>query len=195
MMKFSYSKSSSVKMPLGKLLVVEDFITNQQLYEALKEQKKRSTSKIGDTLVELDYITENQLKNAIKEQSEYDGPAENKPRLGQILVDCKYITQQELKEAIRKQQKFTTMRIGDTLVDMGFITAVQLQMALGLQNESKEDESLKTVQRDTVPKAVKPTSSGKQTIKVDKNFGALLRLLIKKKLITKEEFLGELNNK
>lgn len=110
-----------IKVPLGKILVVEGFITNQQLYEAIKEQKDDPDTKIGDILIKLGHLTLDQLKTALAKQKE----DKSIPSLS--------ATKEKKEEKVNKPQK------------------------------------------------------------IGENLAALMRLLIKKKIITKEELMDELN--
>ena len=55
------------KKRLGELLVSEGLITNEQVQEALQEQKKSGTL-LGETLVSLGYVTEFDIAGAIAAQ-------------------------------------------------------------------------------------------------------------------------------
>ncbi len=219
------TKSSPQKIPIGKLLVVEGYITNQQLYEALKEQQRKTKVRIGDTLIDIGYITQKQLEMAISKQSEEKNSEKRKP-LGKVLIENEFITERQLKEALNEQHKNMNMRIGDTMVVMGMLTEEQLTGVIQKQNESKKIESIAGARGiinkhekhingeldrasiahdqnepklEELPAQHSSISSmigqSRHPIKVDKNFGALLRILIRKGIITKEEFLMELSKK
>ncbi len=67
--------STSVSAPrrLGDLLVAEGYLTEEQLHDALKEQKRRGRSKLlGELLVELDYCTEDHIVECLA--AEYGVP-------------------------------------------------------------------------------------------------------------------------
>ncbi|MHC4456493.1 MAG: GspE/PulE family protein, partial [Planctomycetota bacterium] len=56
------------KMQLGQLLVARGVVTDEQVKEALAEQKEKGHSKLlGELLVEKDYCTENQIAAALAE--------------------------------------------------------------------------------------------------------------------------------
>lgn len=55
------------KKRLGELLVSEDLITNEQVEDALKEQKK-SNLLLGEALIKLGYVTEFDIAGAISAQ-------------------------------------------------------------------------------------------------------------------------------
>ncbi len=186
------SSSSAKSVPLGKILVLEGFITNQQLFEALQEQKKSSTTKVGDLLVEMGYITGDQLDAALKKQGQANKTDGIKRPLGEVLIENKYVTKEDLRRALDKQRKNLSMKIGDKLIEMGYLTQSQLETAIQKQGESKKIESIaeaKVAKSDQAKIAPESKPSGK----AEKPLAALLKLLIKKKIITKEEFLAELN--
>jgi type IV pilus assembly protein PilB len=59
--------SKITKKRLGELLVSEGLITNDQVTEALTEQKKAG-SLLGETLIKLGYVTESDIAAAIAAQ-------------------------------------------------------------------------------------------------------------------------------
>jgi len=63
----------SRKKRLGELLVDDGAITQEQLEQALTEQKKKTGQKLGSVLVELEMITEDQMIDALKNQLGYPG--------------------------------------------------------------------------------------------------------------------------
>ena len=63
----------SRKKRLGELLVDDGAITQEQLEQALAEQKKKTGQKLGSVLVELEMITEDQMIDALKNQLGYPG--------------------------------------------------------------------------------------------------------------------------
>lgn len=61
------------KKRLGELLVGEGVITDEQIEEALKEQKKNNNGrKLGDVLIDMGYITEEQMLQALQHQLGYE---------------------------------------------------------------------------------------------------------------------------
>ena len=54
--------------------------------------------------------------------------------LGRIAVSAKLITQEQLLEALRAQDHFgPTKRLGDILLDLGYVSPAQLQWLLNAQ--------------------------------------------------------------
>lgn len=58
-------------------------------------------------------------------------PNKKNIRLGEVLVEYGYITEAQVEQALAAQQKDRSKRLGEVLVDMGAITEAQLLSALG----------------------------------------------------------------
>ena len=54
-------------------------------------------------------------------------------RIGQLLVDDGYITQEQVESALAEQKKLPGKRLGEVLVDLGYVTETQLLEALQRQ--------------------------------------------------------------
>lgn len=111
---------------LGELLVKESLITHLQLREALRVQKELESYKpIGQILVELKAITTSQLNFVLKTYRK-------RPRIGDILIKTGAIVDEQLALALEKQ-KTTGLRLGETLLQLNYITEEQMRHALCLQ--------------------------------------------------------------
>jgi hypothetical protein len=56
------------KMQLGQLLLARNIITDEQIEQALQEQREKGHRKLlGELLVEMGYCTENQIASALAE--------------------------------------------------------------------------------------------------------------------------------
>ena len=53
--------------------------------------------------------------------------------LGKILVDSGDVTLSQLNEARRRQMQETERRVGELLIEMGYLTPVALARALAIQ--------------------------------------------------------------
>jgi len=114
---------------IGELLLQEKIITQEQLQKALDYQKENPKVRIGEALVKLGFvdiktIIEVQAKQVLSDTSAL-------PRLGEILLMEKAITQDQLRKALEHQQQHPGMKLGQTLIDLGFATKETVSNALG----------------------------------------------------------------
>lgn len=126
--------AAGVHQVLGEMLTETRRITSRQLDMALAEQK-RAGEKIGWTMVRLGLISEGELDallNFQHRQDEYAG--ETVPlRLGELLVSIGQITREQLEDALKKQ-KLSKKKIGQVLVESGYIKSSQVSKGLKLQH-------------------------------------------------------------
>lgn len=104
---------------LGKCLLAEDLITENELKFALEEQKLR----IGEILVKANRITPLQLKDALKKQKKSD------LRMGEVLLALGYAEKNDILWALEKIDR----RLGDILKDNHIISEYDLQCVLSMQ--------------------------------------------------------------
>lgn len=83
--------------------------------------RKRDDFKLGNILVKDGYITDDDLDEALYEQQQ---------RIGDILVKSGRISSQQLEQALEIQKK-SSGRLGQILVDRGFVTIEDIDWALG----------------------------------------------------------------
>ncbi len=89
---------------------------------------KRSKRKVGEILLAQGYITQVQLDHAL-ENHQTTGIS-----LGTVLVKLGFIDEDTLNTVLGKQLEFSQRkRLGEILVDQGYISAVQLQEGLAQQ--------------------------------------------------------------
>lgn len=119
---YSYSFASRLgwQTPkIGKILVSQGYITQNDLYLALKEQ----SLKIGETLVQNGRITQQQLNMALKYQQLKYG------RLGEIFRELGYLTDADIHWAVNKMDR----RLGKILKEKNLLTDYDLKCAMSLQ--------------------------------------------------------------
>ncbi len=102
---------AETKARLGDLLVQEGFITDDQLIQALAEQKK-SGKRLGQQLLDMGMVTESQMYSLLTKQ---------KIRFGDLLVEEGYIDEDQLMAAL-EQQRQSGRKLGRQLIEMGAIT-------------------------------------------------------------------------
>ncbi len=111
---------------LGELLVKEGLITSAQLEEAVAVQKKQQIyMPLGEICVDLKFITRDQLRKIL-------GTHQNRIALGDLLTNLGLVTQEQVREAL-KEQKVSRKKIGQILVEKGFLTDNALISALNMQ--------------------------------------------------------------
>jgi hypothetical protein len=120
-------KNVDCKRLLGKILVDQKKITQEQLVNSLKYQFEKREKKIGTILRENSIITQSQLEESLKKQKE-----KNK-MLGEILLEAGYITQEQLENALKIQKENKKKKLGQVLVELKYITPNDICIALATQ--------------------------------------------------------------
>jgi type IV pilus assembly protein PilB len=116
----------SQKVKIGTLLLAEGYLTQEQLEKALRFQKKaRNYLPLGQICIELGFLSEAQLALILRTHK-------YKLHLGELLINMRLITVDHLEQAL-KEQKDRHERLGDKLIQMGFIAEEQLIEALSIQ--------------------------------------------------------------
>ncbi|MFQ5714866.1 MAG: chemotaxis protein CheW [Candidatus Scalinduaceae bacterium] len=114
---------------IGKILVDDGEITQEQLDKALKNKSR----KIGEIFVDEGLTTADKIEEALKEQK--------KQFLGEILVEKGEITDSELEDALTEQKK----KVGEVLVQDGATSPDSINSALQQQTSLRS----RTVKVDT----------------------------------------------
>ena len=122
------------RIPLGEWLVHLQKLDRRGLGEALREQETGGR-KLGEILVDKGLLTPTELEQILTLQDDPAGkaPLVVSPKLGDLLLASERITREQLEEALR-EQKVSTRLIGDVLVEMGFVSARDIESALRLQD-------------------------------------------------------------
>lgn len=111
---------------LGQILVEEGLITRHQLEAALRVQAERASgTPIGQLLVEQAALRQDQLDAVL-----------DKYRLGHFLVETNAISRDQLEIALR-QQRVAGRRLGEVLLQLRYLTEIQLRRALAKHLGSK----------------------------------------------------------
>ena len=96
----------------------------------------KDSSGLGQLLVRVNLINEDQLKYA-EDEIKYQAQLGKKLTLAQVLVKAGMVKQEALTDILGVQmQSVTKKRIGEMLLDQGFITQDQLNEALEKQKTS-----------------------------------------------------------
>ncbi len=123
------------KQPLGELLLRAGRITPIQFELAFMEHK-RTGERLGEVLVRLGYITRRERDAVLKFQKHQADTSHDSInfRLGEILLRAKKITQDQLKRAL-ENQKLSNKKIGDILVEAGYVEPRHVEWGLGIQEK------------------------------------------------------------
>jgi hypothetical protein len=203
---------------LGEILLEEGLISEAQLSLALGEQRQWG-GRLGTTLVKKGFITEADMAFVLARQLGIKWVSLKNRRIRPEVLAClkgetarKYTVMPlacdgtELTLAVSDPTDLATL---DTLK---FITGKRVRAVMAVESDivlsiarhyegehiRAEDyrESVVTPRKGTVPHAVRPflgagaVSSRGGTAVVEQTLSSLIRLLIEKNLITKEELLG-----
>jgi len=118
---------------LGALLVQSGHISNSQLDHAIAEQKK-SGEKLGEVFTRLGILTERQLTALLDFQQNQSAasPVACPLRLGELLIATGYISREQLEDALQKQT-VSHKRLGDVLVEAGYVRPGRVKYGIRLQ--------------------------------------------------------------
>lgn len=116
---------------LGTLLVQSGHITNKQLNQVIAEQQ-RSGEKLGEVFKRLGILTEQQLNALLDFQLTQQVAHDSPLRLGELLVATGHITREQLNNAL-SQQTLTNKKLGDVLVESGYIRPHRIKKGIRLQ--------------------------------------------------------------
>jgi len=131
---------------LGEILVADGLLTPRELEEALREQR-RSGRLLGQILVQRGYVSSFTLARALTaqhgvelrgEEPEAEAPVLSTPPnwqpLGELLVDGGFLTADDLDVALAEQERRPECRLGEILVGRGYLTGSALARALAQQH-------------------------------------------------------------
>ncbi len=126
--------AGGIRKRIGEILLEAKKISHQQLEEALKIQQQTG-ERLGEILVRLGYLTHSELSLALLFQQNSQKPISNTLKLGQILYKSKIITRKQLTEALKIQKNTPTKKIGEILLELGYINQSDLEKGLNLQRK------------------------------------------------------------
>ena len=109
---------------LGKILVSEGYLTEEELKEGLTEQGL----KLGEILLREGKLTEDQLKKALVLQKE------NRKKLGKILTDLGFVREEDIVWALSHMNQ----RLGKILIKKGYLADHELNNSLQLQKKGPQ---------------------------------------------------------
>jgi hypothetical protein len=135
--------------PIGRLLVEENAVSEEQLAAAVEKQQEMRKLVLGDYLIDEGLITAEQLEGALAHQR-------SKPslRLGEALIEMGFIEPEALQIALARQRANRGRPLGQILVDMGVVDADTLNKIhakktgrhfVSLANFEPSEEALSTI--------------------------------------------------
>ena len=107
------------KPKLGKMLLRDGYVTQEELEMALEEQKLR----IGQILVLSGRLTEKQLDESLERQKQVSR------KLGEVLIEQGFSTQKDIDWALHMMER----RLGEILRERGLLKEEDIEWLLGQQ--------------------------------------------------------------
>jgi hypothetical protein len=131
----SIKAAAGIRIVLGELLLKAKGISSVQLDAAFSE-KFKSGDRLAEVLVRRGLLRENELHAVLTFQQDKSGhlPFLKRFRLGGILVSTGQITNQQLRNVIARQ-KISKKKIGELLVEAGYLKHDQINQVLQLQHK------------------------------------------------------------
>jgi bacteriophage N4 adsorption protein B len=111
-------------LPLGKSLVQQGLLSEAELLQALRRQR-RSYTRLGEVLLEEGMLTQERLDTALEQFRKLNAHE----RFGAFLVRQDWLSLEQLEEARRLQER-KFRRLGEVVVDMGLVSRQGLEAAM-----------------------------------------------------------------
>jgi hypothetical protein len=125
--------AAGVRKNLGELLLQAKRITPQQLEQALNEQRQTG-KRLGEIFVRLGFITRNELDAVLTFQEHQNKKIPGSLRIGELMVATGQITREQLKDSLARQE-LSKKKLGDILVEAGYIKPEQISRGLNIQEK------------------------------------------------------------
>ena len=151
-------KKKSHEQPIGEVLSKQGLVEENDIKDALAEQKALRERKVGEILSEQTEVPQVVVEQAIVNATK-SGTKKAHARVGDILIEAGLVTKKQVEDALKDQDSGKRKRIGLILVERGLITEDQLLQALArkfglkiinLNEVAPSSEALKRVTRDMV---------------------------------------------
>jgi type IV pilus assembly protein PilB len=125
-MKKDSPQTSRAPSKIGDLLVKDGLITAEQLQEALAVQKKQQLyMPLGEVCVDLNFISRAQLKKTLSVH-------QKRISIGELLSNLGLVTPEQVQQCLA-EQKSSGKKLGQVLVEKGFLNEKALISALNMQ--------------------------------------------------------------
>lgn len=135
--------------PIGRLLVEENAVSEEQLAAAVEKQQEMRKLVLGDYLIEEGLITAEQLERALQHQK-----VKPSLRLGEALIEMGFVAPEALQIVLARQRANRGRPLGQILVDMGVVDADTLNKIhakkmgrhfVSLANFTASEEAIQTI--------------------------------------------------
>ena len=122
---FSAIKEHQIGQALGKTLVKNKVVTQEEVDQGLNIQEEIRNKKLGEYLTSEAIVSPEELETAIKKQ-------ESSPniRLGEALIQDELITDIELEKALSEQKQNREIPLGEILINMGAVSKDEMKKTL-----------------------------------------------------------------
>ena len=110
---------------IGELMVSKGLVSREQVTSALYIQGEKPHLRIGEILLSMGLISVDQLDRILREHLSHQF-------IGSLLLSNGFISQEQLATAMAMQES-TNTKLGEILVELGFLTEFQLKMLLEKQ--------------------------------------------------------------
>lgn len=143
------AREARLDLLLGKVALERGFVTLVQLREVLSEQAlgvargRKVPRPIGAILAAKKYLTDEQVRNLTRELEKVVAGEEKENRndvfIGQIFIDADLVAAKHVDECLLAQAEMFEQgrspvpRIGEILVERGYVTAEDVEQAVALQ--------------------------------------------------------------
>ena len=106
----------------GNFLLSKGYITNEQLFDALKE-KAQKHAKLGTLAIHSGLMTAAEVDSVIVEQTHQD------KKFGELTIEMGYLTDKQVKELLNIQSP-DFLLLGQILLDKGIIDNTTLEKSI-----------------------------------------------------------------
>ena len=110
---------------LCEILEKKGLIRNSDIQKTLKKQQSLKSRRVGEIISEKNKISINDV-DAVLQRSYKSGTIPPNARVGDILIAEGLVTRQQIDEALASQHSGRKNKIGQLLVESGFISEDQL---------------------------------------------------------------------
>ena len=130
---------------LGSILLDGAFVSPDDLQTAIERQRKTS-AQLGEILVGMGVLNGADLEAVLSVQREFASPEDTikaaagvRELLGELLLRAKRLTPESLEEALAEQHR-TGLKLGNILLQRGFLTESELDTILAFQEQQSAKE-------------------------------------------------------
>ena len=128
---------------LGEYLVELEFVSEKELKTAMATKSRWRQVLIGEDLVHMKVLGHSDLDRAIALQARLmaDSQDDHPRRIGDLLVEEGFISHVELKNALVEQRRLRSLRIGEVMIELGSLTLTQIVKAIARQIQEQSENA------------------------------------------------------